>query len=77
VQLNSTRPLAFEVSILQRERDPGVPAWLFTAGGVVVLFFTLTVISVLTWGAGRINAKDTAPPQPQEPALDHSTSKAA
>jgi hypothetical protein len=77
VQLNSTRPLAFEVSILQRERDPGVPAWLFTAGGVVVLFFTLTVISVLTWGAGRINAKDTAPPQPQEPALDRSTPKAA
>jgi hypothetical protein len=77
VLTNGTRNFAFEVSILQRERDPGVPAWLFTAGGIVVLFFTLTVISVLTWGAGRINAKDTAPPQPQEPALDHSTPKAA
>jgi hypothetical protein len=77
VLTNGTRNFAFEVSILQRERDPGVPAWLFTAGGIVVLFLTLTVISVLTWGAGRINAKDTAPPQPQEPALDHSTPKAA
>ncbi len=77
VQLNSTRPLTFEVSILQRERDPGVPAWLFTAGGVVVLFFTLSVISALTWGAGRINEGDTAPPQPQEPALDRVPPKAA
>ncbi len=74
---NGTRNFAFEVSILQRERDPGVPAWLFTAGGIVVLFFTLTVISFLTWGAGRINAKDTAPPQPREPALDQPTPKAA
>jgi hypothetical protein len=53
-----------EVTILQRERDPGVPAWLFTAGGIVVLVFTLIVITALTWGAGRINAADTAPKQP-------------
>ncbi len=69
--------MTFEVSILQRERDPGVPAWLFTAGGVVVLFFTLSVISALTWGAGRINDSDTAPPQPQEPAVDRVPPKAA
>ena len=54
VLANGTRPSCFEVSILQRERDPGVPAWLFTAGGIVVLFFTLSVITALTWGAGRI-----------------------
>ena len=76
-QAISTRPFVLEVSILQRERDPGVPAWLFNAGGVVVLFFTLSVITGLTWGAGRINARDTAPPQPQEPALDRSSPKAA
>ena len=29
----STRPFVLEVTILQRERDPSVPAWLFTAGG--------------------------------------------
>ena len=52
---SSTRPFVLEVTILQRERDPGVPAWLFTAGGIVVLFFTLSVITALTWGAGRIN----------------------
>jgi hypothetical protein len=62
----STRPFVLEVSILQRERDPSVPAWLFTAGGIVVLCFTLTVITALTWGAGRINAADTAPKQPVE-----------
>jgi hypothetical protein len=77
VQLNSTRPLTFEASILQRERDPGVPVWLFTAGGVVVLFLTLSVVSALTWGAGRISVRDTAPPQPQEPALDRAPPKAA
>jgi hypothetical protein len=76
-QAVSTKPFVLEVSILQRERDPGVPAWLFTAGGVVVLFFTLSVITALTWGAGRINIHDTAPPQPQEPALDRVPPKAA
>jgi hypothetical protein len=74
VQLNGTRPLTFEVSILQRERDPGVPAWLFAAGGVVVMFLTLCVIAALTWGAGRINEDDTAPTQP---GLDRVAPKAA
>jgi len=73
----STRPFVLEVSILQRERDPNVPAWLFTAGGIVVLIFTLMVISALTWGAGRINAADTAPTQPEEAAADRSPPQAA
>jgi hypothetical protein len=76
-QTVSTKPFVLEVSILQRERDPGVPAWLFTAGGVVVLCFTLAVITALTWGAGRINAYDTAPTQPEEHALDRPTPRAA
>jgi hypothetical protein len=76
-QAVSTKPFVLEVTILQRERDPSVPAWLFTAGGVVVLVFTLTVITALTWGAGRINAYDTAPTQPEEHALDHSPPRAA
>jgi hypothetical protein len=61
---SSTRPFVLEVTILQRERDPNVPTWLFTAGGIVVLIFTLMVIAGLTWGAGRINAADSAPRQP-------------
>jgi hypothetical protein len=63
-QAVSTRPFVLEVSILQRERDPNVPAWLFTAGGIVVLIFTLVVIAALTWGAARINSAESAPKQP-------------
>lgn len=74
---SSNRPFVLEVSILQRERDPNVPAWLFTAGGIVVLIFTLMVISALTWGAGRINAAETAPRQPEEAAADRSPPQAA
>ncbi|OBF54668.1 hypothetical protein A5756_14150 [Mycobacterium sp. 852002-53434_SCH5985345] len=62
----STRPFVLEVTILQRERDQSAPAWLFTAGGIVVLFLTLMVISALTWGAGRINNYDTLPKRPKE-----------
>ncbi|GAA4536923.1 hypothetical protein [Mycobacterium paraffinicum] len=62
----STRPFVLEVTILQRERDQSAPAWLFTGGGIVVLFLTLMVISALTWGAGRINNHDTLPKRPEE-----------
>ena len=58
---SSTRPFVLEVTILQRERDQSAPAWLFTAGGIVVLIFTLMVIAALTWGAGRINNNLTEP----------------
>lgn len=74
---SSTRPFVLEVTILQRERDPSVPAWLFTAGGIVVLIFTLMVVAGLTWGAGRINAADNDPGQPEEAAARHSPKQAA
>ncbi|CAM3199961.1 hypothetical protein MYCO108962_05940 [Mycobacterium colombiense] len=57
----STRPFVLEVTILQRERDQSAPAWLFTAGGIVVLFLTLMVIGGLTWGAGRLGYAITEP----------------
>jgi hypothetical protein len=57
----SVRPFVLEVTILQRERDQSAPAWLFTAGGIVVLFLTLMVISALTWGAGRLNNAQESP----------------
>jgi hypothetical protein len=63
---SSTRPFVLEVTILQRERDQSAPAWLFTAGGIVVLIFTLMVISALTWGAGRLNNAETAPKRVEE-----------
>jgi hypothetical protein len=41
---------------------------LFTAASMVVLFCTLVLIAALTWGAGRINARESyteaAPKQP-------------
>ncbi len=63
---SSTRPFVHEITILQRERDQNAPAWLFTAGSVVVLIFTLMVISALTWGAGRINNAVTEPEPVEE-----------
>ncbi|MDT5138779.1 MAG: hypothetical protein QOD58_3041 [Mycobacterium sp.] len=61
-----TRPFVLENTILQRERDPNAPQWLFTAGSILVLIFTLMVISALTWGAGRINGEMTKPKQVEE-----------
>jgi hypothetical protein len=60
------RPFVLEVTILQRERDQNAPAWLFTAGSIVVLFFTLMVIAGLTWGAGRLNNAVTEPEPVEE-----------
>lgn len=61
-----TRPFVLENTILQRERDPNAPEWLFTGGSILVLIFTLMVITALTWGAGRINNETTKPRQPEE-----------
>jgi len=63
---SSTRPFVHEITILQRERDQNAPAWLFTAGSVVVLILTLMVIAALTWGAGRINNAVTEPEPVEE-----------
>jgi hypothetical protein len=63
---SSTRPFVQEITILQRERDQNAPAWLFTAGSIVVLILTLMVIAGLTWGAGRINNTVTEPEPVEE-----------
>jgi hypothetical protein len=60
------RPFVQEVTILQRERDQNAPAWLFTAGSIVVLILSLLVIAGLTWGAGRINNALSEPERVQE-----------
>jgi hypothetical protein len=62
----TTRPFVQEITILQRERDLNAPAWLFTAGSIVVLIFTLMVIAALTWGAGRINNAVSEPERVEE-----------
>jgi hypothetical protein len=56
---SSTRPFVQEITILQRERNLNHPSWLFTAASMVVLFCTLVLIAALTWGAGRINARES------------------
>ena len=68
------RPFVQEITILQRERDQNAPAWLFTAGSIVVLFFTLVVIAGLTWGAGRLN---NAVNEPEPVEEKRTTPKAA
>jgi hypothetical protein len=60
------RPFVHEITILQRERDQNAPTWLFTAGSLLVLVFTLMVIAALTWGAGRINNAVTEPEPVEE-----------
>jgi hypothetical protein len=62
----TTRPFVQEITILQRERDLNAPGWLFTAGSVLVLIFTLMVIAALAWGAGRINNAASAPKPVEE-----------
>jgi hypothetical protein len=53
------RPFVEEITILQRERNQNHPDWLFSVASLVVLFCTLVLIAALTWGAGRINDRDT------------------
>lgn len=74
---SSTRPFVLEATILQRERDQSAPAWLFTAGGIVVLFLTLMLITALTWGAGRINNAENAPGPVEEKRPVPDTPRAA
>jgi hypothetical protein len=71
---SSTRPFVQEITILQRERNQNHPAWLFNVASLVVLFCTLVLIAALTWGAGRINARESftdaeksADPGPKQP----------
>lgn len=50
-----TRPFVSEITILQRERSPDIPASLWLIGCLIVLFCTLAMVSGIAWGAGRIN----------------------
>ncbi|MDT5068718.1 MAG: hypothetical protein QOK02_4873 [Mycobacterium sp.] len=56
---SSSRPFVQEITILQRERNQNHPAWLFNVASLVVLVCTLILIAALTWGAGRINARES------------------
>ncbi|MGV0743268.1 hypothetical protein [Mycolicibacterium sp. XJ870] len=60
VQASSTRDFVQEITLLQRERNLDHPSWLFNVASLVVLVCTLILIAALTWGAGRINARELA-----------------
>ncbi|WP_102143547.1 hypothetical protein [Mycobacterium sp. QGD 101] len=70
---SSTRAFVPEITVLQRERNFDHPSWLFNVASLVVLVCTLILIALLTWGAGRVNAKElearsgAAPPQAVQP----------
>ena len=55
---SGTRAFVQEITLLQRERNLNHPTWLFNVASLVVLVCTLILIAGLSWGAGRINAKE-------------------
>ena len=59
-QASATRDFVQEITLLQRERNLDHPSWLFNVASLVVLVCTLILIAALTWGAGRINARELA-----------------
>ncbi|MCW2606105.1 MAG: conserved rane protein of unknown function [Frankiales bacterium] len=61
-----SRPLGPEIEILQRERNLGVPGWLFGAGSLVVLVCTLVLVGALAWGVGRVSRGGPRPRGPRE-----------
>jgi len=50
-----TRDVVPEISILQRERNLDVPAWLWGVANLVVLFCSIAVIVGLCWTTARIS----------------------
>jgi hypothetical protein len=60
-EANMTRPFVHEITILQRERTPDTPEWLYNVASLVVLACTLILIAALTWGGGRINRTEPEP----------------
>ena len=54
-EADMTREFVPESTLLQRERNLDVPAWLWTASCLVVLLCTLALIWALAWGVARIN----------------------
>jgi hypothetical protein len=57
-----TRPLQPDHEVLQRERKPGVPMWLWTAAGGIVLALALGFLAALAWGVGRLSRATAASP---------------
>ncbi|KQT90845.1 hypothetical protein ASG49_14020 [Marmoricola sp. Leaf446] len=50
---DATRSFTDEKSILQRELDDDIPAWLWTVAGLVVLLCSAVLVLALGWGVSR------------------------
>ena len=59
------RPLSEdeELQVLQRERKPGVPLWLWTVAGGVVLALAIAFLYALSWGVARLARATGATPR--------------
>jgi hypothetical protein len=64
-----TRPVQADAEILQRERDFGVPSWLWGGASLVVLGLFALLLGTLAWGVGRVARRDE-PPAPRPRARD-------
>jgi hypothetical protein len=51
---SATRPFLADHRVLQRERKQDVPAWLWGVAGFVVLALSLTLLTLLAIGVGRV-----------------------
>lgn len=56
-EATSTRAFVPEIELLQRERDLGAPAWLWTLSSLVVLVLSLALVVALAWGVGRLSRR--------------------
>jgi hypothetical protein len=54
-QQSMTRSFVPEITILQRERDQGIPSWLWAVACLIVGICTLALVAAITWAGGRIN----------------------
>jgi hypothetical protein len=63
-----TRALERDTHVLQRERDFGVPGWLWGGASAIVLALYLALVGALAWGVARIGRHGPSPAGPRPEA---------
>jgi hypothetical protein len=60
-----TRPLIADTRLMQRERKPDVPGWLWSTATLLVLAIIAVLVMIIGWGLNRVATRSTvAPPAP-------------